>query len=224
MTERIARAMLALASRALGPRHRVWAWAMESEMSIAIDEGRPIRFALGCLSAAWRELAFMPEGRLALALHAVAILFVVPMAGIGLWLGAIGFPYLSIGNVGIEGFLAGQSQQLPTLLVGERAMAPALTLVVLSLSIGQFLLAFALVDRNWQRVSGIARFNAAALTTLLLVTAILSVAGGLVMAMAAVMTIETVALVMLNWWRELVPDDCWPDGPSPVRRTARPRT
>ncbi|WP_037498384.1 hypothetical protein [Sphingomonas jaspsi] len=211
MSERIARALLALASRALGSRHRVWAQAMEAELSAAVDEGRPLGFAIGCLSAAWRELAFMPEGRFALALHLTAVLLIVPMAGVGLWLGAIGFPYLSIGNVGIDGFLAGQSQQLPTLLVGERAMAPALTLMVMALSVGQFMLALALVDRNWDRVSSIARFNAAALTTLMLVTAILSVAGGLVLVMVAAVAVETMALVALHWWRELVPYDDWPD-------------
>lgn len=211
MTETIARAMLALASRALGPRNRVWAQAMQAELSEAVGEGRPLGFAIGCLSAAWRELALMPEGRFALAVHLTAVLLIVPMAGIGLWLGAIGFPYLSIGNVGIDGFLAGQSQQLPTLLVGERAMAPALTLMVMALSVGQFMLAFALVDRNWDRVSGIARFNAAALTTLLLVTAILSVAGGLVLVMVAAVAVETIALVALHWWRGLVPYDDWPD-------------
>lgn len=223
MREVFARAILKLAGRALGPRHQVWAWAMEAELSVAIFEGRPISFAIGCLSASWRELVNMPEGRLALAVHGLAILLVVPLAGIGLWLGAIGFPYLSIGDVGIDGFLAGQSQQLPTLLVGERAMAPALTLVILSLSAGQFLLAFALVDRKWSRVSQIARFNAAALTTLLLVTAILSVAGGLLLVMTAALAIETLALVMLNWWRELVPDDGWPDAPSQWRGAARLR-
>ena len=164
----------------------------------------------------------MPEGRLALAVHALAIFLVVPMAGIGLWLGAIGFPYLSIGNVGIDGFLAGQSQQLPTLLVGERAMAPALTLMMVLLSVGQFLLAIALSDRDWHRVSGIARFNLAALTTLLLVAAILSVAGGLILVMAAALAVETMVLVMLGWWRELVLDEGWPDVPPQMRRTARP--
>ena len=39
----------------------------------------------------------------------------------------LGYPYLAFGNVGIAGFIAGRSQEMPLLLVGEWALAPAMT-------------------------------------------------------------------------------------------------
>jgi len=205
MRTRLARAILGLASRTLGARHAVWAEAMQAELDAAIEDGRPLRFASGCLAAAWRELPRFSDGRLVLVSYSLAIGLIVPLAAVWLWLGFLGYPYLAFGNVGIWDFIAGRSEQIPLLLVGEWSLAPALTLVIFLQSAGQLLLAWFLLERNWSRVSAIARFNAATLTTLLIVTSMIAVVGsGVLFGIAALIT-ETLAVLALAWWHDHLP-------------------
>src|SRR5438309_690231 len=82
MSVTVSRALVALAARSLGPSRRVWAEAMEAELYTAIEDDRPLVFATGCLLAAWRELPALPEGRLTLARHSLAIGLIVPVAGL----------------------------------------------------------------------------------------------------------------------------------------------
>jgi hypothetical protein len=214
MRARLAKAILMLAGRTLGARNAAWGQAMQAELDAAIEDGRPLLFALGCLLAAWRELPRFSDGRLVIVSHTLAIGLIVPLAAVWLWLGLLGFPYLGFGHVGFCGFVAGRSEQIPLLLVGEWALAPALTLVILLQSAGQLLLAWFLLERNWRRVSAVGRFNAAAMTTLLIVTAMIAVTGiGILVAIAVLIT-ETLAILALAWWHEHLPQL------SPVRSAA----
>jgi hypothetical protein len=147
---------------------------MKAELETAIADGAPIGFALGCLVAAWRELPAQSEGRFTLATHAFAIGLIVPVAGLLLSGGLLGYPYLAFGKVGISGFLEGNSEQVPLLTVGDWGLAPALTLLVLIEAAGQFLVAWFLLERDWSRVMALARFNAATVTTLLIVASLLA--------------------------------------------------
>ena len=206
MILRLSKIIVALAARTLRARHPAWAQAMEAELDAAAEHGRPLSFAAGCLLASWRELPRFSEGRLALASNALAICLIVPFAAVWLWLGLLGYPYLALGDVGIGGFFAGRSEQIPLLLVGELSLAPALTLVILLQSVGQLLLAWFLLDRNWRRVSAVARFNAATLTTLLIVTSMIAVIGsGVLLGLAALIT-ETLAVLALAWWHDHLPE------------------
>lgn len=202
----LSRAMIALAARALGNRRQVWAQAMRNELDAASEDGRPLSFALGCLFAASRELIRCPEGRLSLASHALAICFIVPLAALSLWAGLLGYPYLAFGNVGVEGFFAGRSEQIPLLLVGEWSLAPALTLVILLQAMGQLLVAWFLLERDWGRVSAMCRFNAATVTTLIVVMSMLAVLGSEILAVLAALITETLAILALAWWYEHLPD------------------
>ena len=205
MRARLARTIVALAARTLGTRHADWAQAMKAELDVAIDDGRPMSFAAGCLLASWRQMLRFSEGRLTLASHLLAIGIIVPLAALWLWLGLLGYPYLAIGNVGVWGFIEGRSEQIPLLLVGEWSLAPALTMVILLQSVGQLLLAWFLLERDWPRVSSVARFNAATLTTLLLVTSIIAVVGyGVLFGITALIT-ETLAVLALAWWHDHMP-------------------
>ena len=205
MRARLARTIVALAARTLGTCHADWAQAMKAELDVAIDDGRPMSFAAGCLLASWRQMLRFPEGRLTLASHLLAIGIIVPLAALWLWLGLLGYPYLAIGNVGVWGFIEGRSEQIPLLLVGEWSLAPALTMVILLQSVGQLLLAWFLLERDWPRVSSVARFNAATLTTLLLVTSIIAVVGyGVLFGITALIT-ETLAVLALAWWHDHMP-------------------
>jgi hypothetical protein len=214
MSARLAQTILAFVGRTLGPRNAIWAHAMLAELDDALEDGRELRFAFGCLLAAWRELPRLSDGRLVIMSYAVAIGLIVPLAGLWLALGVLGFPYLAFGHVGISGFIAGRSDQIPVLLVGEWALAPALTLVVLLQSGGQLLLAWFLLDRNWTRVAAVARFNAATLTSLVIVTSMLAVTRtGILFGIAALIT-ETLAVLALAWWHDHLPEG------SGVLRTA----
>jgi hypothetical protein len=214
MTARLARIILELAARTLGTRNVVWAQAMRGELDAAIEDGRALRFACGCLLAAWRELPRTSDGRLMFASYALAVGLILPLAGLWLSLGVLGFPYLAFGDVGFWGFIAGRSEQIPVLLVGEWALAPALTLVILLQSAGQLLLAWFLLELNWARVSAVGTFNAATLTTLFIVTGMIAVAGtGLLFGIAALIT-ETLAVLALAWWHDHLPQV------SPSGRTA----
>ena len=73
MTAKLANAVMALAEACLGDRRREWALAMRSELDVAIDEGRPLAFAVGCLTGALRDMPRHAEGRFALTSHAVAL-------------------------------------------------------------------------------------------------------------------------------------------------------
>jgi len=203
----IARAVLALAAAILGGPRRSWALAMQVELDAAAEDGRALAFAIGCLFAAWRELPRYAEGRLALATHALAIGLIMPIAGLSIWAGLLGYPYLAFGDVGISGFIAGQSEQIPLLAIGERAVAPALTLAVLVQAAGQILLAWFVVEQDWGRVAAIGRFNAAAVSTLIIVTSALAIAQSSILLPIAALVTETLAVLALGWWHDHLPDD-----------------
>lgn len=212
MSATLSRTLVALAARSLGARRRVWAEAMESELDVAIADGRPLAFAMGCLVAAWRELPALPEGRLAVAAHALAIGLIVPFAGLSLWSGLLGYPYLAFGHVGISGFIAGQSDQVPLLVVGEWGMAPALTLLVLLQSAGQLLLAWFLLERDWARVAAIGCLNAASLATLLVTTSLLDIIDASILLPLAALITEMLAVLALARGHDLLMES-----PRPAR-------
>jgi len=203
MSVNVSRALVALAARSLGGRRRIWAEAMEAELEAAIEDGRPLPFAIGCLFAAWRELPGFPEGRITLTTHALAIGVIVPLAGLSFWAALLGYPYLAFGHVGVSGFVAGRSDQIPLLTVGQWASAPALTLLVLLQSAGQLQLAWFLLDRNWERVGAVGHLNAATLTTLLLVTGMLGILDTSILVPITALTAETLVLLALARWHEL---------------------
>jgi hypothetical protein len=205
MKATLARSLIALASRTLGDQRQAWAQAMRSELEVAIEDGKPLIFAAGCLVAAARQLPGFPEGRLTIASHALAIGLIVPLGALCLWVGLLGYPYLAFGNVGISGFIAGRSEQIPLLVYGEWGLAPALTLAVLLQAAGQLLLAWFLLERNWSRVAALARLNVATLISFILVTGLLAVIDSSMMLPIAALITETLAILALAWWHDHLP-------------------
>ena len=179
---------------------------MEGELHAAIADGRPLVFAAGCLFAAWRELPACPEGRFTLATHALAIGLIVPLAGLSLWAAVLGYPYLAFGDVGLSGFVAGRSDQIPLLAIGEWGMAPALTLLVLLQAVGRILFAWFLLDRDWARVAAIAHLNAATLITLLIFSSVLAIIDASILLLVGALIAETMAVLALARWHELLGD------------------
>ena len=202
MRQKLAQTILALAARTLGTRRHQWAQAMHSELDAAVEDGRPVLFAMGCLVAAWRQLPRQSEGRLALASHALALGLIVPLAALSLWIGLLGYPYLSFGEVDIWGFLAGRSEQIPLLVYGETGMAPAMTMIVLLQAAGQLLLAWFLLEQDWDRVEAVGGFNAATLTTLAIVMGLLTLLDITILISVALLITETMAVLSLAWWHQ----------------------
>jgi len=200
VTVQLARAVVALSARSLGGRRETWGQAMQSELEAAIDDGRPLAFAVGCLLASWRELPAYPEGRLTLTIQLLATGLIVPIAALLLWCGLLGYPYLAFGDIGLWGFLAGNSEQILLLNDGDRAVAPALTLLILVQAASQLLLAWFVLERDWQRVSAIGCLNAAALTTFIIVTTLLDLAGSITLLQVAGLMAEILALLAVAKW------------------------
>ncbi|MDP9423137.1 MAG: hypothetical protein M3Q19_09940 [Pseudomonadota bacterium] len=175
---------------------------MKAELEVAIEDGRPVAFAMGCVLAAWRELPAHPEGRFTLASHLLAIGLIVPIAALLLWCGLLGYPYLAFGEIGIWGFLAGNSDQILLLHDGNRAIAPALTLLVLIVAVSQLLLAWFVLERDWERVVAIGRFNAATLTTFAIVTSLVPLKGTSIFLPGAGLAAEMLAVLALAQWHQ----------------------
>ena len=194
-----------VAMRCFGDHRRDWALAMHGEFEAALEDGRPLGFAVGCLAAAWRDMPAHPQGRFTLANQGLALGLIVPLAALCLWSALLGYPYLAFGDVGMRGFLAGASRQLPLLNDGDWAIAPPLTLLVLALAASQLLLAWFVVERDWARVAAAQRFNAAGLTTLVIVTAVLALDMVRMLQPLALLVTEVLAVEALAWWHNHLP-------------------
>ncbi len=173
MTVALSRCLMKIAIRCVGARRRDWGLAMLGEFEASIADGKPLSFALGCLHGAWRMMLTHPDGRLALTSYALAVGLILPLAAV-LTIGAIiGFPYLDFGHDDVVGILSFGGAR-PTLLDdGNRAAASSLSLAVFLLAGASVLIAWAILDRNWDRVAALERFTAAATLTLIVFVALL---------------------------------------------------
>lgn len=204
MTVAVSRALLAFAACCIGDHRREWASAMEAELEAAIDDGHPFRFALGCLIATLREMPAHREGRFALVNHAVALGIIIPIAA-SLISGVLpGFPFLSPGHADVAGSLVGSDGRTPLLNAYDRSALPALAFLVLLLAAAHLAAPWFLLDRDWRRVSIVARLNAATSITLTLFTGILFLDGSYVLLPTAGVAVETLAIVALSRWHSRI--------------------
>ncbi|MEH3040197.1 MAG: hypothetical protein PGN21_09045 [Sphingomonas paucimobilis] len=171
MSDALARLLMALATCWLGEARRDWAQAMRGEFAEAADAGEGLGFAAGCLSSAARAMVAQPEGRFALATHLLAVGVLVPMAGLLIVSAAFGFPYLAFETVGAQALGSGWPQG--AVHVGNRSGVPLLALLTGVTGIGHVAIAWALLERDWERVGRFARIGAAMLATTFAFSAIL---------------------------------------------------
>jgi hypothetical protein len=175
---------------------------MRGEFEAAVEDERELGFALGCLMAAWQDMRTHRQGRLALAGHGVALGLIVPAAALCLCAAMLGFPFLGVGDVGVLGFPPGVSRQLPLLNEGDWALALPLTLLVLAMAAGQLWLAWSLVERDWSHAAAAQRFNAAAVTTLVILNALLALdMTSMLLPVGATVT-EVLVVQTLAWWHD----------------------
>jgi hypothetical protein len=206
MKATIARAVMALAAASLGESRRQWSLAMQVEFETAVEEGKPLRFAIGCLAAAGRELVTREEGRFLLTNYALALGLMLPMSALQIGCAVIGLPYLYPGQTGLRGALLQGGAQEALLRGVYQAAVPSLSLLLFLLGLGHLRIAWAMLDRDWPRVQRTGMLALAAAATLVLFMATLFLDGRQAMLQAAVLAIELATLsVVIRWHAQLFP-------------------
>ncbi len=160
----LAQVVMVLAVHCLGDRRGDWALAMEVEFETACEDGKPIAFAFGCLTASWRQLPAHEEGRFTIASHLLAFMLIIPTAAFLVARVLGDFPHSYLGELGDHG--------LPLLSEGNRfAVPPLITLLVL-IAGAHLRLAWVILERDWVRVAATAMLIAAMTVALLILSTI----------------------------------------------------
>lgn len=198
MTAPLARAVMAIASRCLGESGHEWALAMRAELDAAIEEGRPLTFAIGCLFAAWREMPVRAEGRLVLANYALALGMLIPMAILQFACAAVcAFPR----DGGLYGVVAmgraGGAYLAPAQL---DAVAPLLGLWLL-LCVLHLRLAWVLIEGDWSGVIRVASLIAAGTISMAIFSGVLFFDDDRAVLQAAALAIELMAISASARWQ-----------------------
>lgn len=203
MSGALARWMMALATSWLGEARRDWAQAMRAEFLEAADAGEGLGFAAGCLSSAARDRVAQPEGRFALATHVLAVGVLVPMAGLLLVSAVLGFPYLAFEAVGAGSLGSGWPHVAVN--AGNRGGVPLLALLTGVTGIGHVVVAWALLERDWERVARFARIGAAMLATTVAFSAILFLYDPCALPQMAIVCGELALLWLAVRWHDDLP-------------------
>lgn len=190
----IARALMVLTERSLGRQRRDWAMAMRAEFDLAMEDGKPLVFAAGCLIAAWLELPRQAEGRFAVASYALAI---------GLFAQLVLFEFAC--TVGfarilpIAPFTAGVG---PDRYVAESQLGavPMFVLLWILLGVGHVWLAWEVVERNWARVQQLGAALASAGATLVLFAELLFLDVASPLWQAAALMVELGFVIAVARW------------------------
>jgi len=198
MTAAVARALMVLATCCMGQTRREWALAMQAEFDAAGEAGRPLPFAIGCLIAACRELPRHAEGRLGIASHVIALGLVVPLATLQF---LCGFEWAIVPG-GLD--LAPNLSAAPFLASTQNAGLPILHMLWFLLGAWHLHLAWVLLERDWERVVQAGSLIAAATLTLFTFMAVLLLGTTALMAVVAVLAIETVFILALARWDALL--------------------
>ncbi|WP_404334124.1 hypothetical protein AB2M62_12390 [Sphingomonas sp. MMS12-HWE2-04] len=195
----LSRAMMTLACRCLGETRSDWARAMQAEFEVAAEDGRPLRFAAGCLMGALRQMPAQDEGRFILTTYALALGIMIPMAAIQVGCAVFDLPYLFAGHQGLRGTFMVPGQEA---LIGGavRAAVPSLTALQLLSGAGQLRIAWLMLERDWPRVASAGMAILAALATLILFMGALFLDARQAMILAAVLMIELAILTGLSRW------------------------
>jgi len=199
----MARALLSLAAACLGERRRDWALAMQGELQAAVEQGRPLAFAAGCVLAAWREMPNHREGRFALANNALALGLLVPMAGLQIaWAAGFSSPFSA--TIGLYGGPAPGSVEDLYLFEAFTGAVPSLVGLSLFLCLLQLRFAWLLLEGDWLRVAGVASLIASATATLAIFTGVLFLDGRVAVLHGAALAIDIAAAFVSARWRDRI--------------------
>lgn len=203
MTVWMARAVMKLAIAGLGSHRCEWAAAMRAEFALAAEAGEGLSFAFGCLITAWRELPTNHEGSLKLSRYTFSIGLILPAAAMllaGLW---YGYPWVEPPYAdGIASF-ARMSTGLPTTIHAGNAFAVTglATLLLLRVA-GGLLVAWFVVEADWDRAAAILRAGAAATITLALFSSVAFADFTCVVLPLVALGVELLSIALLRRWHD----------------------
>jgi len=205
MKAALARCIIAIAVRCLGDRRHQWASAMTAEFEIAVDEGEPMSFAVGCLSTALGEMLKHEEGRFALASHIFALGVMLPIAALLVSSVPRGFALLAPSTEGAAVLLG---SGYPSFGINEANQVglPLMALLTLALGFGHLGLAWALLERDWKRVTAFGSMGAAIVATLLIFSGVMFFGDGCAVPQALIIALELVAVRALVGWHADLPN------------------
>ena len=193
------RALMRLAVRCLGDRRHHWALAMQAEFETAVEDGKPLTFAIGCVVAALREMPAQEEGRFVIANYVLAIGLILPITVM-----MLASTISDFGLSGAQDLLPIGSGSEPLLTDGNMAAVPSLATILLLLGAAHLRIAWALLECDWFRVADTGRMIAALTVTLAMLSGLVFVSTtGLIH--AAVAAIELTAVLVLARWHAQLP-------------------
>lgn len=193
------RALIKLAVRCLGDGRHEWGLAMRAEFETAVDDGKPLTFAIGCLVAALREMPAHEEGRFVIANYVLAIGLILPITVM-----MLASTISDFGHTGAQDLLPIGSGSGPLLTDGNMAAVPSLAAILLLLGAAHVRIAWALLECDWSRVAEIGMMIAALTVTLAMLSGLvfLSTTG---LVHAAVAAVELTAVLVLARWHAQLP-------------------
>lgn len=206
MKATLARCTMAIAVRCLGSNHRQhWGSAMAAEFEIAVDAEEALSFAIGCLSTALGDMPKHEEGRFALASHILALGVMLPIAALLVSSVPRGFAFLAPSTESAAVLLG---SGYPSFGINEANQVglPLMALLTLALGFGHLALAWAILERDWKRVTAIGSMGAAVVVTLLVFSSILFFGDGCAIPQAAIIALELVAVWALVGWHAGLPN------------------
>ena len=198
MTAAVSRAVMSLAARCLGNDRQEWGLAMQAEFEAAVDDGKPLAFAAGCLIAAWREMVNHGEGRLVLANYALVLGLLLPMAALQ-FQQVIGLSMFPGGTPPHAMLVAGAGQNL-YLVSAQNSAVPVLLMLWLLLGLAHLCLAWVLVDWDWARAVKFGALIGAIMITLFLFMGVLMLDMSPLIVQAAELGIELAAILTTARW------------------------
>lgn len=212
MKAALARCIIAIAVRCLNDQRHQWASAMAAEFETAVDEGEPLSFAVGCLATALREMPKQEAGRFALASHILALGVMLPIAALLVSSVPRGFALLAPSSESAAALLG---SGYPSFGINEANQVglPLMALLTLALGFGHLALAWAILERDWKRVTAIGSMGAAIVVTLLVFSSILFFGDGCAIPQAVIIALELVAVWALVGWHADLPNPVNLQGP-----------
>lgn len=214
----LARVVMAVALRCLGSHQREWAAAMQAEFEFAAEADEPLSFAVGCLAAVWRDLPAHDEGRFLLASHLLALGVILPVGTLLLTSVARGFPLLAPGGAAAAGLLGSGFPTFPNTEANQAGL-PLMAFFTLVLGFGHLLMAWVMLDRDWERAARIGRLGAAIMATMVIFSGILFLFDGCALPQTGLIAVELIAVWSLVRWHGDLPDAA---PPLPHRALASP--
>ena len=200
MTAGVPRAVMALAVCCLGDRRREWAFAMQAEFEAARQDGKPLRFAIGCLLGALRDLPSHAAGRFVLSSHALALGVMVPIAAILIFGVLSDFPYAYLMQAWARDLPAAGGDSVLLLNEANRAALPPLAVLVVFLGVGHLRLAWDMLECDWARVGVAARANAAITVTLAIFTGVAFSCTAPILFQVTGLVVELAAVAAMTRW------------------------